>query len=543
MAQRLKIADGLKTRAAFEPATFDEKNGTVEVIWTTGARGRRSSWFDGPYFEELEVSDRAIDLSRMNNGAAVLNAHGTWDVNDVIGVVERAWVDGKVGRALIRFSDREEVKPIKRDVQSGVLRHLSVGYEVQKYEKVEETDGVPVYRATRWTPAEISLVPVAFDDGAVVRSRPEPKFYEVEVDSTHEEKRAMAEQTPAAPVEHKPAATPAPAPVVDTESATRAAEEATRAERTRATTIRSLVKGQKLGDELADDLITRGVQLDGPGGARDVVLTKLAERDAKVVTDNHVRIEQGDDARDKFIRGASAWLFEKGGMGATLKAAKERGVKALASLELDGGEFRGMSLKDLARESLDRAGVKTRGMSQMDMVGLAFTSRGGMQTTSDFAVLFENVMGKILLGAYAITPDTWSLICKTDTVPDFRPSPRYRSGSLTALDSLNEHGEFKNKVIPDGLKTAISVGTKGNIIALTRQAIINDDMSALADLPQKLGRASKMSIEIDFYTLLALNSGLGPTQSDAQPFFHANRANVNAARRRSRWPASTPTAW
>jgi hypothetical protein len=317
--------------------------------------------------------------------------------------------------------------------------------------------------------------------------------------------------------------------VVDPESATRAAEEATRAERTRATTIRSLVKGQKLGDELADDLITRGVQLDGPGGARDVVLTKLAERDAKVVTDNHVRIEQGDDARDKFIRGASAWLFEKGGVGATLKAAKERGVKALASLELDGGEFRGMSLKDLARESLDRAGVKTRGMSQMDMVGLAFTSRGGMQTTSDFAVLFENVMGKILLGAYAITPDTWSLICKTDTVPDFRPSPRYRSGSLTALDSLNEHGEFKNKVIPDGLKTAITVGTKGNIIALTRQAIINDDMSALADLPQKLGRASKMSIEIDFYTLLALNSGLGPTQSDAQPFFHANRANVNAS--------------
>jgi hypothetical protein len=82
-------------------------------------------------------------------------------------------------------------------------------------------------------------------------------------------------------------------------------------------------------------------------------------------------------------------------------------------------------------------------------------------------------------------------------VPDFRPSNRYRTGSLSVLDSLNEHGEFKNKIIPDGQKSTISTGTKGNI-------------------------------EVDVYALLAQNTGLGPTQTDGQPFFHANRANVNA---------------
>jgi hypothetical protein len=41
-----------------------------------------------------------------------------------------------------------------------------------------------------------------------------------------------------------------------------------------------------------------------------------------------------------------------------------------------------------------------------------------------------------------------------------------------------------------------------------------------------LGRAAGLSIEIDVYAQLLLNSGLGPTQSDAQPLFHANRANV-----------------
>src|SRR6185369_14610900 len=102
--------------------------------------------------------------------------HAQWDLDDVIGVVEKAWIAKGQGRALVRFSDRAEVAPIKRDVQTGILRHVSVGYSIQKLEKVEEVDDIPVYRATRWTPAEISLVPVAFDDGAVVRSqRPQPE--------------------------------------------------------------------------------------------------------------------------------------------------------------------------------------------------------------------------------------------------------------------------------------------------------------------------------------------------------------------------------
>jgi hypothetical protein len=150
------------------------------------------------------------------------------------------------------------------------------------------------------------------------------------------------------------------------------------------------------------------------------------------------------------------------------------------------------------------------------------------QSSSDFAILFESVLHKTVLAAYAITPDTWSEFCKTDTVPDFRPSNRYRTGSFGTLDTLTENGEFKNKTVPDGQKTAISTETRGNIIALTRQAIVNDDMSALSDVSQKLGRAARLSIEAAVYALLGQNSGLGPTMADSQPFFHANRANVNS---------------
>ena len=98
---------------------------------------------------------------------------------------------GQIAKNLILANPDRTVYAVKRlmgrkradvaDVQAGIVRHVSVGYQVNKMEKVEEVDKVPVYRAARWMPTEISLVPVAFDDGAVVRGRKQPEPYEVEI--------------------------------------------------------------------------------------------------------------------------------------------------------------------------------------------------------------------------------------------------------------------------------------------------------------------------------------------------------------------------
>lgn len=522
-----KIPSGLQTRAALEPSTFDAERGTVEVVFSTGARGKRRSW-DGDYYEELEVSEKAVDLSRLNNRAPVLNAHASFDCRDVIGVVERAWIAGKQARALIRFSDREDVKAIRADVQSGVLCHVSVGYSVQKMEKVKEIDNVPVYRATRWTPHEISPVPMGFDDRAVVRGGSEPEFYEVEI--TSEERSMPVDTEPtSAPVVTEPAKPAAPVDntrAIDPDAIAQAArEEAIKAERERATQIRSIVSKAKLDAAFGDDLIARGLTVEE---TRAAVLDRLATESEKTQINGQVRVEMGEDDREKFLRGASARMLAITGKADLVRRAAEKNPELFGKVEFDAGEFRGLSPRELARESLERAGRSTRGMGAMQMAGEALTHRSGMATTSDFSILFETAIGKILLASYMLADDTWSRFCKIDLVPDFRPSNRYRAGSFGSLDDLNEAGEFKNKAIPDGSKLSISVGTKGNIIALSRQAIVNDDMSALADLAMKLGRAGRLSIENDVYALLAENAGLGPTQSDSQPFFHANRKNVNA---------------
>jgi len=242
------------------------------------------------------------------------------------------------------------------------------------------------------------------------------------------------------------------------------------------------------------------------------------------------RIEMGESAREKFVDGACASIFQLAGHTDLMRAAQRHPAIGgqLASVPLDPGEFSGATLTDLARRSLDRQGVPTPGLKGEQIVERALTFRAGMQTSSDFTVLMETAVNRLFLGAYAMAPVTWRRFCGVKPVADFRPSGFYRAGSLGVLDTLTEAGAVRHKAVPEGEKATITAGTRGNIISLSRRAIANDDIGAFQNLAVQLGDAAAYSVEADVYAALGLNSGLGPTQTDAQPFFHANRANIGA---------------
>ncbi|WP_372826530.1 ClpP-like prohead protease/major capsid protein fusion protein [Polaromonas sp.] len=227
------------------------------------------------------------------------------------------------------------------------------------------------------------------------------------------------------------------------------------------------------------------------------------------------QIRTVEDERDKFRAGMEQSILARGSI--VLDKAKGA-VRADAS-----NPYRGAKLLDVARACLVQAGIRTDGMDQMQIVGAAFT-----QSTSDFPVLLGNVMHKTLLAAYAIQPDTWTRFCARGSVSDFRAHNRYRTGSLSNLDVLNELGEFKNKAIPDGEKGTITAATKGNIINISRQIIINDDLGAFLSLATAFGRAGKRTVEADVYASLASNAGLGPTLVDGKAMFHADHLNTGA---------------
>ena len=243
--------------------------------------------------------------------------------------------------------------------------------------------------------------------------------------------------------------------------------------------------------------------------AKDQLLAVLG-RTAEPAGASHVQTVA--DERDKRVNAAVQAIMARAGVYGT-----DRKRVVMDS----GNPFRGATLMEMARASLARAGIKTDGMDKRALVAAAFTTG-----TSDFPVLLENAMHKTLQGAYAVAPDTWSRFCKLGEVSDFRAHNRYRVGSLSNLDAKNELGEFVNKAIPDGEKASITAGTKGNIINLSREAVINDDLGAFVGLAAALGRAAKRTVEADVYALLALNSGMGPTLEDGKALFHADHGNL-----------------
>ena len=121
-------------------------------------------WF-GP--EILDHSEDAVDLTRLNEIGVLLFNH---DRDQVIGKIERAWIEGGRGEAEVSFDSDEESEKIFQKVQSGTLKGVSVGYVVDTFEEVmpnkQSSDGRftgPCSIARKWAPYEVSIVSVPAD--------------------------------------------------------------------------------------------------------------------------------------------------------------------------------------------------------------------------------------------------------------------------------------------------------------------------------------------------------------------------------------------
>lgn len=526
MAQRSVTRDipKLSLRASFEPSTVNIEKRTIELVWTTGAPVLRG-YFD-QFWEELSLDPKHVRMERLNNGAPLLNVHDRYSLESVLGVVESAHLEKKRGVATVRFpkaEDDPDADAIFRKVVDGIIRNVSVGYQIHKLEKVSEEKGkVPVYRAVDWEPQEISIVPIGADAGAGVRSDSVTTNPCVFI-----EERAMDPENPTPTPAPAPAPTPAPQPVAAPGDQRSAVDERA-VERARVLGIQRIGATLKRTDAEIADAISKGTTLDAFRAAAVDALAEAPPEAGGVVPfqkrGTEVLITFGEDSRDKYRRSGVSWLLQRAGLAQMVaEGAAKRGEK----IDLDPGEFRGMTLKEMARDCLERCGVRTRGLDAMEMVGQAFTRIGpGLQSTSDFPYILETALHRTLLGAYETTPDTWRRFAKKGSVSDFRAHTRYRQGAFGVLETVLEGGEYKNAAIPDAVKESISALTKGRIVGITRQAIINDDMGAFDDVATRLGRAAALTIEVDVYALLALNAGLGPAMSDGATLFHASHGNI-----------------
>ncbi len=234
--------------AVFQRESVDVEKRTVEVAFSSEEPVER--WFGD---EVLSHAAGAVDLSRLNDGGAVLFNHD-WD--DQIGVIERAWVDAdRRGRALVRFGNGAKAAEKFQDVQDGILRHISVGYSIVNFEE-EVSDDNRTFTATRWQPYEISFVTVPADPTVGVGRSAEP-FIKNPVDPTPEKgNRNMDKNQIPAAAETPAAAIPAAA-VTDTNNT---AERGMQNERARVSELLAIGRSYAAhgGIEAAEKVIKEG---------------------------------------------------------------------------------------------------------------------------------------------------------------------------------------------------------------------------------------------------------------------------------------------
>ena len=108
--------------------------------------------------EVLDHDPASVDLTRLNGGAAPLLLNH--DPDQVLGLVERAWIDPdkRRGMARIRWASNDRAQQVRADVEARVMPNISVGYAV-----LDATSEGEVMRVKRWQPVELSVVSIPAD--------------------------------------------------------------------------------------------------------------------------------------------------------------------------------------------------------------------------------------------------------------------------------------------------------------------------------------------------------------------------------------------
>lgn len=132
-------------------------------------------------------------------------------------------------------------------------------------------------------------------------------------------------------------------------------------------------------------------------------------------------------------------------------------------------------------------------------------------TTSDFPLLFGDILDRQLLANYRETPATYRNYVRIGTVPDFRDVKRFTiDGAESVLEKVAEQEEYP-EVDLDEARYTYGVDKYGRKIPFSWEAMINDDLDALKNVPERFGRAARRTEE-KFATQLFVDAN-GPHAS------------------------------
>lgn len=266
--------------------------------------------------------------------------------------------------------------------------------------------------------------------------------------------------------------------IVDGNKSNENTEKAVAAERKRIADISALCRDFNVD---STDYISKGSSLDD---VRAAILDSVRKNSLPAT----VRVTA--DEGDKFRAAAADALLMRTGSDLSKPAEGAR-------------ELRGLSLKEIAVEALEREGVSNaRRMSAHDVFDTV--SRSFFNPTAAFPAILDNAINKKIVEVYNKTPTTFEKWTTKGSLSDFKESRdhEYILGGGGDFLEVPENGELKADTPSAEKLPTRQLKTFGRQFSMTRQAFVNDDIEFIANIPGLYAAKAKRTIDKQVYETL-----------------------------------------
>ncbi len=462
-AERTAVPE-MMTRADAKLSSFNAGERTVDLVLATENPVRRRSWDVGTYDEILTITPAAVDTARLDS-MALLDSHDAYGGMDSrLGSVLPGSLrfEGKTAIVTAKISRNAKGEALFRDLEDGHVIGVSVGYKITSQTKTEAPAGGT---------ATIRATRWQPMEISIVNVPADPgastRAHETEADDNK---------------------------IPERKNMTRAEINAE---------IRSIAKATGLDATWIDQQIDAEATVED---ARAAAIEAMKTRSPKTPASVQIVTDHTDPTA---IRDAMA--------GALAHRIAPDAVK----LEGKATEYRGYSILDLVG---DMAVARGERVNLRDREGLLARAVGA-HSTSDFPLLLAAATNKALLAKYEIAQPTYRKWAAKKTFTNWTQHSFLRIGDVPGFKEIKEGGEVKYGTISEtGEKVALKEFTSG--IALSRRAVANDDLGALADMSSGFVTRAATDENILLYAMLKSN----PVLSDGKAVFHVDHGNLpNAA--------------
>ena len=178
--------------------------------------------------------------------------------------------------------------------------------------------------------------------------------------------------------------------------------------------------------------------------------------------------------------------------------------------------FMSENLRDMARACVEANGVSTRALDTDQLF------RAAMHTTSDFPQLLNNTGNRTLMAGYQAAQSPIKQMARQATHTDFRAASKLKLSDVGLLEKVNEAGEIKHTSRGESVES-YALDTYATQFAISRKALINDDLGAFRDWGQTAGRMAAETETNLLISLLLSNPVMG---EDGTTLFHADHSNL-----------------